>query len=130
VPELFFETAARRGQIRRVHQSHRVRLHPLALQQPSHEMLIDLTQSAHAHRLTKLMQHPGGGQGAPQPGKTPPRGLFWQLRCKEIEGMCGGQHRQQMGAPKLCRAQIVTSSAGEVTRANLGDEVIRSVRTQ
>jgi hypothetical protein len=76
VPELFFEPAARGGQIRRVHQRYRVRLHTLPMQQPPHQMLIHAPQSAHAQRLTKLMQHPGGGQRAPQPGKTPPRALF------------------------------------------------------
>jgi len=130
VPELFFETAARGGQIRRVHQRHRVGLHALPMQQPPHEMLIDVAQSAHAHSLTKLRQHPGGGQCAPQPGETPPRGLFGQLRRDEIERMRGSQHRQQMGAPQLRRTQIMPPPAGEVARANLGDEVIGGVRTQ
>jgi len=93
-------------------------------------MLIDVAQSAHARGLTKLMQHPGGGHRAPQPGEAPPCGLFRQLRREEIERMRGSQHRQQMGAPQLRRTQIVTSAAGEVARANFGDEVIRGVGTQ
>lgn len=94
VPELFFETAARRGQISRVHQRHRVRLNPVSMQQPPHQMLIDVAQSAHAHRLTKLMQHPGRGQRTPQPGESPPHGLFGQLCRDEIERMGGSQHGQ------------------------------------
>ena len=93
-------------------------------------MLIDAAQSAHVHRLTKLMQHPGGGQRAPQPGEVPPRGLFGQLGREEVEGMRGSQHRQEMRAPQLRRAQDVPPPASEVVRAKLGDEVIRGVRTQ
>jgi hypothetical protein len=76
------------------------------------------------------MQHPGGGQRSPQPGEAPPRGLFGQLRREEIERMRRSQHRQQMGAPQLRRTQIMTPSAGEVARANLGDKVIGGIRTQ
>jgi hypothetical protein len=104
-----------------------VRLHSLPSQQSSHEMLIDVTQSAHAHPLPKLMQHPGGRQGAPQPGEAPPRGLFGQLRYHQIERMRGRQRRQQMRAPQLRRTQDVTPSASEVARANLGNEVIWNV---
>jgi len=92
-------------------------------------MLVDGTQPAHAHRLPKLMEHPGGGQGAPQPGETPPRGLFGQLRHEQIERMRGRQHRQQMRAPQLCRTQGVPPPASKVARANLGNVVIRCVRT-
>jgi len=130
VPELFFEAAAGRGQIRRVHQGHRVRLHPLPPQQPSHEMLIDVAQSAHAHRLTKLMHHPGGGQCAAQPGEAPPRGLFGQLCHHQIERMRGRQGHQQMRAPELRRTQGVTPPTCEIARANLGNEIIRGVGTQ
>jgi len=129
VPELFFETAARGGQIRRVHQRHGVRLHTLPMQQPPHQMLIDAAQSAHAHRLTKLMQHPGGGQRAPQPGETPPRRLFRQLRRDQIERMRRSQHGQQMRAPQLRRTHIMTPTAGESARANLRNEIIGGVRT-
>jgi len=93
-------------------------------------MLIDRAQSAHAKSLPKLMQHPGGGQCAPQPGETPPRRLFGQLRHDQIERMRGSQHRQQMRAPQLRHTQNVTSPASEVARANLGDEGIRNVGTQ
>jgi hypothetical protein len=130
VAELFFETAARRRQIRSVHQCHRVRLDALPPQQPSHEMLIGGAQPIHTHGLPKLMAHPGGGQCVPQPGEAPPRRLFRQLRHDEIEGMRGSQHGQQMSTPQLRGTQNVTSSAGEVARTNLGDEVIGSVRTQ
>jgi len=71
-----------RRQIRRVHQRDCVRLQALPPQQSLHQMLIDGTQSAHACGLTKLMEHPRGGQRAPQPGETPPRRLFGQLRHK------------------------------------------------
>jgi len=70
---------ARRRQIRRVQQRYGVRLQALPAQQPPHQILIDGTQCAHTYSLTKLMEHPRGGQRAPQPGETPPRGLFGQL---------------------------------------------------
>ncbi len=93
-------------------------------------MLIDGAQSADAHAAPKLMQHPGGGQRAPQPGETPPRDLFGQLRHDEIERMRGGQPRQQMRAPQLGGTQGVPPPARELARANLGDEVIGGVGTQ
>ena len=94
------------------------------MQQPLHQMLIDASQSTHAHSLPKLMEHPGGGQRAPQPGKTPPRDLFGQLRHEQIERMRGRQHRQQMRAPQLHRTQGVPPPAGEVARANPGTELM------
>jgi len=92
-------------------------------------MLIDGPQSADAHGLPKLMQHPDGGQRVPQPGKTPPRGLFRQLRHEQIERMRGRQHRQQMRTPQLRRTQGVPSPASKMARANLGNEVVGSVKT-
>jgi len=100
------------------------------MQQSSHQMLLDAPQATDADRLSKLMEHPGGGQRAPQPGETPPRRLFRQLRHDQIEGMRGRQHGQQMSPPQLRGTQNVPASAGEVARTNLGDEVIGSVRTQ
>jgi len=99
------------------------------MQQPPHQMLIDAAQSAHAHGLPKLMQHPGGGQRVSQPGKTSPRRLFRQLHRDQIERMRGSQHGQQMGAPQLRRTQIMTPTAGESARANLRNEIIGGVRT-
>lgn len=100
------------------------------MQQSSHQMLLDAPQSADADQLPKLMEHPGGGQRAPQPGETPPRRLFRQLGHDEIEGMRGRQHGQQMGPPQLRGTQNVTASASACARTKLGDEVIGSVRTQ
>ena len=93
-------------------------------------MLIDGAQPTHAHSLPKLMEHPGGGQRAPQPGEAPPRRLFGQLGHKEIERMRGSQPRQQMRPPQLRRTQGVSPPAGEMARANFGNEVIRRVGTQ
>jgi hypothetical protein len=93
-------------------------------------MLVDVAQSAHAHRLTKLMEHPGGGQFATQPGKAPPDGLFGQLSHQEIERIRGSQCRQQMRAPQLRRTQGVTPTTGKLARADPGDEVIWCVGGQ
>jgi hypothetical protein len=126
----FFETTARRGQIRCVHQRHGVGLDAVPMQQSFHQMLLDAPQTPDADRLPKLMAPPGGGPRAPQPGETPPRRLFRQLRHDQIEGMRGRQHGQQMGPPQLRGTQNVTASASEVARTNLGDEGIGRVRTQ
>jgi hypothetical protein len=92
-------------------------------------MLVDGAQPTHAHDPPKLMEHTGRGQCGSQPGEAPPRGLLGQLRHKQIERMRGRQHRQQMRAPQLRRTQGVPPPAGKVARANLGNEVIRRVRT-
>jgi hypothetical protein len=92
-------------------------------------MLIDGAQPAHAHGLSKLMEHAGRGQGGSQPGEAPPRGLLGQLGHEQVERMRGCQHRQQMRSPKLRRTQGVPPPAGKVARANLGNEVIGRVRT-
>lgn len=99
-------------------------------QQTSHQMLLDGAQPAHAHALPELMEHPGGGQCVSQPGEAPPRRLFGQLRHQQVERMRGGQQHQQMRAPQLRRTQGVPPTAGEVARANLGDEVIGGIGTQ
>jgi hypothetical protein len=92
-------------------------------------MLVDGAQPAHAQGLSKLMEHPGRGQGGSQPGKAPPRGLLGQLGHEQIERMRRRQHRQQMHAPQLRRTQGVPPPAGKVSRANRGNEVIGRVRT-
>jgi hypothetical protein len=90
-------------------------------------MPVDGAQCADAHTLPKLMEHPGRGQRATQPGEPSPHRLFGQLRHEEIERMRGGQHRQQMRAPQLRRAQRVPPPTRELAWANLGNEVIGSV---
>jgi hypothetical protein len=92
-------------------------------------MLIDGAQPADTHVPPKLMEHPGGGQRVSQPGEASPRRLFGQLPHQQIEGMCGRQHCQQMGAPQLRRTQCVSPPASKLTRTNLGKEIIRDVRT-
>jgi len=106
-----------------------VGLQPRPPQQALDQMLVDGAQPAHTHGLPKLMEHPGRGQCAPQPGETPPRGLLGQLRHEQIERMRGRQHRQQMRAPQLCRTQGVPPTAGKVARANLGNEIIGGIGT-
>jgi hypothetical protein len=130
VAELFFEAMTRRRQIRRVDQRHGVRLQALPPQQPPHQMLVEGAQSADAHAAPKLMEHPGSGQRAPQPGEAPPRDLFGQLCHDEIERMRGGQHCQQMRAPELGGTQGVPSPARELAGTNLSNEIIGGVRTQ
>jgi len=93
-------------------------------------MPVDGAQATDTHAAPKLMEHPCGGQGAPQPGETPPRRLLGQLRHQQVERARGGQHRQQMGAPQLGGAQGVPPPASAVLRAHLGDEVIGDVGTQ
>jgi len=99
--ELFFEAAARRFQVCRVHQRHRVRLHAGAPQQPSQQMLVDAPQAAHAEVVAKFMEHPRRGAMPAQPSKPSPRRLLGQLRHDQVQRMGGGQQRQQMHAPKL-----------------------------
>src|ERR1035437_1521354 len=51
------------------------------------------------------------------------------LAIPQIERMRGRQHRQQMRAPQLRRTQGVPPPASKLARANLGNVVIRGVRT-
>jgi len=87
VPVLFFEAAAGRGQIRRVHQRDRMWLHPLAAEQSSKQMLIDPAQPAHADLLAKRVHHPHAGPVSTQPAEPAPSGLFRQSRHQQIERM-------------------------------------------
>ena len=79
MPVLFFETAAGRRQIRRVHQRDRVRLEALAPEQALQQVLIDPAQAAHADLLPKLVQHPRARPMPAQPAEPAPSGLFGQL---------------------------------------------------
>jgi hypothetical protein len=124
VPEFFFEAAARRGQIGRVHQRHGVGLQTLPMQQPTQQMLVDPPQPAHAHLLAELRKHPRRGELSSQTGEPAPGGLFGKLRHDQVEGVGGGEHRQQMRSPELRRAQVMASSTGESARTKPGDEVI------
>jgi hypothetical protein len=104
-----------------------VRLQPLPVQQPPQQMLIDPPQPANADLLAKLMEHPCGRHLAAQPGETPPHGLLRQLRHQQVQRMGRSQHRQQMDAPELGRAQSMTPTTGKSPRANLGKQVIRDI---
>jgi hypothetical protein len=124
VAELFFEAAARRRQIRSVHQRHGVGLHTSTTQQPPQQMLVDPPQPAHAHLLAELREHSRRRKLPPQPGEPSPIGLFGQLRHDQVQGMGGGHHGQQMHAPELCGAQVMPSPPGESARTKPGDEVV------
>jgi len=127
---LFFEAAAGRRQIRRVHQRHRVRLHALATEQALQQMLIDPAQSAHANLLPKPVQHPHTRPMSAQPAETAPSGLFGQLSCHEIERMRRSQQRQQMHAPQLRRTEGAPPPAGELPRAQIVDERVGHIGRQ
>ncbi len=107
-----------------------MRLHALPAHQPAHQMPVDGAQAADADAAPKLMEHPGGGQGAPQPGETSPRGLRWELRDQQVERMGGGQHRKQVGAPQLDGTQGMPASARAALGVKAGDEVIGDIGTQ
>jgi hypothetical protein len=128
VPVLFFEAAASRRQIRRVHQRDRVRLHALATKQSLQQMLMDPAQPAHTDLLPKLMQHPHAGPMPPQPAEPAPDRLFGQLRHHQIERMRRSQQRQQMHAPQLRRAQSAPPPTGELARPQIVDEGAGHIR--
>jgi hypothetical protein len=125
---LFFEAAAGRWQIRRVHQRDRVRLHALASEQAFQQMLIDPAQAAHTDLLPKLVQHPHAGPMPTQPAETTPCGLFGQLGYHQIERMRRSQQRQQMHAPQLWRTEGAASPAGELARAQVMNERVGHIR--
>jgi hypothetical protein len=87
VPVLFFEAAAGRRQIGRVHQRDRVWLHALTAEQALQQMLIDPAQPAHADLLPKLMQHSHPQPLPAQSAESAPSGLFGQLGRHQIERM-------------------------------------------
>jgi hypothetical protein len=128
VPVLFFEAAASRRQIRRVHQRDRVWLDPLAAQQSLQQMLIDPAQTADRDLLPKLVQHPHPGPVTAQPAEPTPCRLFGQLGHDQIERMRRSQQRQQMRAPQLRRAQRTPPPAGELARAQLVNEFVGHIR--
>jgi hypothetical protein len=127
VEELFFEAAAGRRQIRRVHQRHGMGLHALPMEQAAQQMLVDPPQPAHAHLLTELGKHPRARKVSPQPGETSPGGLFRQLCHDQVQRMGGGQHCQQMRAPELGGAQVMPSATGKSARPPSGNEVIGNI---
>ncbi len=91
-------------------------------------MLVDPTQPTGANLLPKLVQHPGPGPVPAQPAKPTPSGLFGQLSHDQIQRMRRSQHRQQMHAPQLRRTEGAASSAGELARAQIGDERVGHMR--
>jgi hypothetical protein len=127
VAELFFEAAARRRQIRRVHQRHGVGLHALPMQQAGQQMLVDPPQSAHAHLLAELGKHPRARELSPQPGEPSPGRLFGQLGDDQVQGMGGGQHGQQMRAPELGGTQVMPPATGNRARTPSSTEVIGNI---
>jgi len=70
---LFFEVAARRRQIRGIHQRHGVRLASATGHQSSAQMLIDPARSAHPDGAAELVQHARGGTVPARAGKALPR---------------------------------------------------------
>lgn len=99
-------------------------LHALPMQQAAQQMLVDPPQPAYPHLLAELREHPRRREMAAQPGEPSPGRLFGQLRHDQVQGVGGGQHRQQMHAPELCGAQVMPPPSGESARTNSGDEVI------
>jgi uncharacterized protein (DUF2252 family) len=113
---LFFEATASRWQIGRVHQCDGMRLPALAAEQLAQQMLIDLAQSAHAHSLPKLMEHPHARPMPTQSAEAAPGRLFGKLGHHQVERMRRGQQRQQMHPPQLRRTQGTPASTGELAR--------------
>lgn len=127
MPELFFEAAASRRQIRRVHQRDGVRLDSLATEQAPQQMLIDPAQTTDPDLLPKLVQHPHPGPVAAQPAEPTPSRLFGQLGHDQIERMRRRQQWQQMHAPQLRRTQSTAPPAGKLAWAQIVDERVGHV---
>ena len=86
------------------------------MQQAAQQMLVDPPQPAHAHLLAELGKHPRARELSPQPGEAAPGRLFGQLCHDQVEGVGGGQHCQQMRAPKLGGAQVMSPATGNRAR--------------
>ena len=99
-------------------------LHALPMQQAAQQMLVDPPQPAHAHLLAELRKHPRARELSPQPGEAAPGRLFGQLGDDQVQGMGGSEHRQQMRAPELGRAQAMPPAPGESARTQSSNEVI------
>lgn len=97
------------------------------MQQAAQQMLVDPPQPAHAHLQTELREHPRTGEMAAQPGEPAPGGLFGQLCHDQVQGMSGGQHRQQMHAPELGGAQAMPPATGNSARTQSSNEVIWNI---
>lgn len=121
---LFFEPGAGGGQVRRVHDGDGVGLDSIAAQQPAEQMGVDAAQGIHASLRAELMEHPGRGASAAQPGKAPPAGLLGKLGDQKIERVCAGQQRQQMHPPELRGAQAMPPPARGGAGKKIGDEIV------
>lgn len=105
-----------------------MRLRALAAKQSFQQVLIDPAQAADSDLPPKLVQHPHAGPLFAQPAEPSPGRLFGQLGHDQIERMGRSQQRQQVPAPQLRRAQSTPSSAGELARAQIVDEVVGHIR--
>ena len=99
----------------------------MPVQQAAQQILVDPPQPAHAHLLAELGKHPRARELSPQPGEAAPGRLFGQLCHDQVEGVGGGQHRQQMHAPELSGAQAMPPATGSSARTQSGNEVIRNI---
>lgn len=90
-------------------------------------MLVDAAQTTHAKVIAELMEHSCRGTVAAQSREPSPRRLLGQLSNEQVQGMGGGQQREQMRAPELRRAQSVAATAGALARTELSNEVIRHI---
>jgi hypothetical protein len=97
------------------------------MQQPAQQVLVDPPQPTHANLLAELPEHPRRWKLSSQPGEASPGGLFGQLRHDQVQGVGGGQHRQQMHAPELGGAQVMPSAPGEGAPTKSSNEVIRHI---
>jgi hypothetical protein len=102
------------------------------LDQRRKDHFVDLPQAHDAQMEAKGVQDAGVGHAMAmaQPGKVAPGALLGQHRREQIERMHWRQQRQQMHAPKLCRAELPAWAAHRTSTPMLIDEIIGNVWIQ
>ena len=132
MPVSFFEATTGRGQVGGIHECGGVFPKDRRLDQRLEQGLIDLSQSPHARMGAKRIKeaHVGRALAMAQLCKGTPGALFRQQMREQIERMHRSQHRQQMRAPELGRAELPTRAAhGPCVPVGV-DEVVGNERVE
>jgi hypothetical protein len=127
---LFFEADTGSGQISGINQSHRPWLPGISGEQRHEQVLVDSSQSRHAHATPELVHHPHVGHPtlAAQRGEFSPRALLRQHFDQQVHGMHRREQTQQVNAKELGGGVFAMPPAGGTVRPAFVDEIVGDKR--